>query len=453
MANSVTHSKILPIYGALFNVNLEFRLSTGATAAPTSPDTEVSLDDGTFADCTNEVTLIKEVGGSTDSAYGYITLTAAEMTADDVTLQSKSANCVTIGVNIRPERLVAVRTGTAQAGANTTITLDSGASAKDDIYNGYWIRTDGGTGAGQARQILDYNGSNKQATVRQWETNPSNDTTFTVGFVQSQAVNALSVPQTGDAYAVVAHADYGNAKLVRNAEPANPLNVAGDGSVTFATAYANTIYFTDERDLDSVLMAMESGTGVVLTDGAIKGSTFDNETAFPLTAEGGGAGGATAAEIWQYAQRTLSQPATSVINDPLAGNDITCIIATTLTVTWSGLAISATWSAIEFTAKKLLDGADSTALLQVLISNPGDGGDGLQRYMGLSGTAYKAKAGLTVNQAGGSVTLLVEDDVTILLSKQKVYYDVKQMLADGSSSILVSGTFDAVYTPTMTINL
>ena len=61
----------------------------------------------------------------------------------------------------------------------------------DDIYNGYWLRTDANTGAGQARQILDYAGSTKVATVRQWETNPANDTTFTVGFVQSQAVNAF----------------------------------------------------------------------------------------------------------------------------------------------------------------------------------------------------------------------------------------------------------------------
>jgi len=133
--------------------------------------------------------------------------------------------------------------------------------------------------------------------------------------------------------------------------------------------------------------------------------------------------------------------------------DITCTIATTLTHTWSGLTISATWSAIMFTAKRLLDGADTTAFLQILESNPGDAGDGLQRYMGLAGTSFQANASLTVNQAAGTIVLLVEDDVTAELTKQKVYYDVKQMLADGSSSILVNGVLDAVYTPTMTINL
>jgi len=37
--------------------------------------------------------------------------------------------------------------------------------------------------------------------------------------------------QTGDAYAVVAHTDYGNAKLVRSTTPANALSVDADGKV------------------------------------------------------------------------------------------------------------------------------------------------------------------------------------------------------------------------------
>ena len=39
------------------------------------------------------------------------------------------------------------RTGTAQAGATSTITLDSGAVATDDIYNGSTIKITGGTGS------------------------------------------------------------------------------------------------------------------------------------------------------------------------------------------------------------------------------------------------------------------------------------------------------------------
>ena len=194
MANSTTPSQHPPIYGALFNVACGFRKSDGTSLAPTSIDTEISKDNGTLADTTNEVTLAKEVGGSTDSALGYITLTAAEMTADDVLLQIKSANCVTLLLNVRPQRLVAVRTGTAQAGAAGTITLDAGASAVDDYYNGMYIRTDDHTGAGQARLITDYAGDTKVASVApNWETNPDNTTDFTVGYLAGPAANQVNV--------------------------------------------------------------------------------------------------------------------------------------------------------------------------------------------------------------------------------------------------------------------
>jgi hypothetical protein len=40
-----------------------------------------------------------------------------------------------------------------------------------------------------------------------------------------------SVPQTGDSFPIVNHADYGNAKLVRSETPANAVAVDGDGKV------------------------------------------------------------------------------------------------------------------------------------------------------------------------------------------------------------------------------
>ena len=73
------------------------------------------------------------------------------------------------------------RSNTAQAGANNTITLDSGASSTNDIFNGSVIVTTGGTGSGQTRIISDYVGSSKVATVSvNWETNPASDTTFKI---------------------------------------------------------------------------------------------------------------------------------------------------------------------------------------------------------------------------------------------------------------------------------
>lgn len=63
---------------------------------------------------------------------------------------------------------------TAQGGAAGSITLESGASATDDYYNGRWLEIVAGTGSGQTgRFITDYNGTTKVASVDpNWGTSP-----------------------------------------------------------------------------------------------------------------------------------------------------------------------------------------------------------------------------------------------------------------------------------------
>ncbi|MCS7002623.1 MAG: hypothetical protein NZ518_07235, partial [Dehalococcoidia bacterium] len=77
--------------------------------------------------------------------------------------------------------LQTIRSGTAQAGAANSITLDAGASSTNDFFVGAWILLTGGTGAGQARLITAYNGSTKVASVApNWATNPDNTSTFAI---------------------------------------------------------------------------------------------------------------------------------------------------------------------------------------------------------------------------------------------------------------------------------
>lgn len=70
--------------------------------------------------------------------------------------------------------------GTAQAGASTTITLVSGASATNDYYKNDGIYILSGTGAGQFRFISAYVGATKVATVSAWATNPDNTSVYTL---------------------------------------------------------------------------------------------------------------------------------------------------------------------------------------------------------------------------------------------------------------------------------
>lgn len=71
--------------------------------------------------------------------------------------------------------------GTAQAGAASTITLASGASAANDTYNGQMLFISSGTGAGQSRAISDYVGATKIATViTPWATNPDATSVYSI---------------------------------------------------------------------------------------------------------------------------------------------------------------------------------------------------------------------------------------------------------------------------------
>jgi hypothetical protein len=152
-------------------------LVTGASA----PDSERSIDFGTFADCTNEATEI-----ASSSGVYYLDLTATETTGKSVQVivKTSTSGAKTTTLTIPIKRMPALRSNTAQAAASATITLDSGASAKDGAYVGCYIQCSNNTPSnvqGQTRKIVSYVGSTKVATVESnWGTNPSSSTTFDI---------------------------------------------------------------------------------------------------------------------------------------------------------------------------------------------------------------------------------------------------------------------------------
>ena len=72
-------------------------------------------------------------------------------------------------------------TGTAQAGAGSTITLATTSSGTDDVHNGSQIKLIAGLGAGQTRKISDYTGATRIAAVSvAWTTNPDVTTQYEI---------------------------------------------------------------------------------------------------------------------------------------------------------------------------------------------------------------------------------------------------------------------------------
>jgi hypothetical protein len=162
-----------------------------------------SLTSGVFASgaitatsiASDAITAAKIADGAIDAnTFASGAITAAAIAADAIGASELAADAVAeiadgvwdeamsghVTSGTFGQRLYAKRTGTAQAGGATTITLDASASATDDLYNYDLIVITGGTGAGQARYITDYVGSTKVATVATWQTNPSSDSVFVI---------------------------------------------------------------------------------------------------------------------------------------------------------------------------------------------------------------------------------------------------------------------------------
>lgn len=119
-----------------------------------------------------------------------------------------------------------LRTATAQAGGASTITLDASASATNDLYNYNVIRIIAGTGAGQSRQISDYVGSSKVATVSlPWTTTPSSDSVFQI---VDLGVDAATVASIADGVWDEARAGHVTAGTFGERVNANMTQISGD---------------------------------------------------------------------------------------------------------------------------------------------------------------------------------------------------------------------------------
>jgi hypothetical protein len=189
----------IPIRGAAYRLHSALYTTAGALLTGLTGLTSlITKDDGSATPGGTPIEI------ASNSGMIYLDLTATEMTADVVGVRLFATNTnASHTVHYFPTyRLALTRPFTAQAGAAGSITLDAGASASDDQYNGLWILPKSGTGLGQARQIYDYNGSTKVATVMpNWTTAPASDTVCDLGTPYSafQTGNLATVQNVVDA--------------------------------------------------------------------------------------------------------------------------------------------------------------------------------------------------------------------------------------------------------------
>ena len=281
MAAAAGDAHLWPIYNARFRVvfpllDADGDLVTGAT----TPDSELSQDQGTFADATNEATEI-----ATSSGMYYLDLIATELDTKStaIIVKSATAGMKTTPMVLYPKRLPVLRTGTAQAGGASTITLDSGASALNSFYNGCYVNVTNNSPAnalGQARRITGYVGSTKVATVEAaWGTNPDVTSTFEVLFPgDAVQVNGFLGTEVAITVAGVPKVDVStwDGTDITTGVPLAPAT-AGRTLVVDAAGLADA----------NVVKVGPTGVGTVQTAGDIMGDTNDIQTRLPAALVGG----------------------------------------------------------------------------------------------------------------------------------------------------------------------
>lgn len=224
-----------PVYDALFTVGVYLAVDVNAVLgdAQSAADLKDFVDAG-YDPATNKVegvklsdTLTTYTGNTVQTGDSFARLGApvgASISADitavrsdvndvqdrvpaalvsgriDASVGAMASSVITNAALAADSGLKPVRTGTAQAGAANSITLDASASAVDDFYNNQLVLITGGTGVGQARFISDYVGATKVASVANWVTNPNNTSTFAlIPFDAIAGASAPTAAQVADA--------------------------------------------------------------------------------------------------------------------------------------------------------------------------------------------------------------------------------------------------------------
>ena len=158
-----------------------YKVSLNTTDTNTAGDlafyiTAASADDTDFCDQVYDPA-VANLGVNLVNWKG--TAVASPATAGIPDVNTKNWDNVAVGAV--PPDAIFLRSGTAQAGGASTITLDAGASAVNNFYDAATIFIRSGTGAGQTNTIVSYVGSTKVATVGvAWATVPDATSVFTI---------------------------------------------------------------------------------------------------------------------------------------------------------------------------------------------------------------------------------------------------------------------------------
>lgn len=380
----------------------------------------------------NVVGSVASVSGNVGGTVNGITAAcAAQFFTLNSTKVFSDAIAGSVVFEIASQAALPVRKNTATAGGSTSITLDAGASATNDIYTGEIIVLTSGTGIYQTRPITAYNGSTKVVTVTPaWATNPDNTTQFAIlPFAPASVSGSVTV----GGYS----AGQSPAELVL-ATPANKLVTDGSGFVTASsvtgavgsvtgnvTGSVGSVAGNVSGSVASVVGAVGSVTGNVggnvtgtiggmtsaaaalfftLNSGTTYASAISGSVVKEIASNAGGTGGVTVSgftmgaltAFWSYAYATWSALATSTVGGWIA-QQLGFLVSGAGQTIVSPVTATGELTIIQMTAYEIAAGTPITFVVTSTVDI----------------TAYTGKLGLSPTGAGSNV-VFPSTDITSL---------------------------------------
>ncbi len=208
-----------------------------------------------------------------------------------------------------------IRASTCQLGGTAnTAKLDAAASATNNLYVGNLLQITGGSGAGQSRTIVAYNGTTKIATVdRNWITIPDNTSPFSIlASLVPTTFSDQGVAQAGGATTITLASTASTTDSLYAGSVVSILSGTGSGQTREITAYVGATRVATVNSAWSVNPDATSAYAVIPTSSGTGAETGG------VTVDGFSAAGLAA---------LFTIDSTKLYTDAVAGSPVKEIIA------------------------------------------------------------------------------------------------------------------------------
>jgi hypothetical protein len=412
---------------------------------------------------TATVNLFGVTGDVTDNTSA-ATVTTRAVSIDtiwDELLSASTHNIATsAGRRLRDLASVVIITGTSPdtggtANTSVRIELDSDASSTDGAYDPAVITIVAGTGAGQSRQIFQYDGSNKYAYVnRDWKVIPDNTSQYVISADSGNTHVNEGLCGGSTANTITLNALASTQNNIYNGQIV--FIVAGTGSDQsrrVVSYVGSTQTATVDRDWD-----VNPGMGCVyamLPASLVEFSTINTNLDTTVSSRSSH----SAADVWTSTTRTLSSYGTLVADTATA-----VWAAGTRTLTSFGTLVATIWANVTRTLTAIPTGGATEAKQDTIIAKTNNLPEGIKKNtalpdfefeMVLASDGVTAATGLTITAQrsidGGAYASMVNSATEVGNGTYTI--DLAQADTNGDNWITYKFSADTALTTTITFKV